>query len=803
MITPLQRMESTPEKEERYMSTRVFDGDLDPEAVNSAPLPRVVSGSSPFRQPSLLGDPAPDVTTSLLLRGNSVHSVCHSSVSQDISVIVLAHDLYSIALVEGVPISASLLLPLIAAASQSLVLYMIGFTDANLFDEGRWLEPLSAHGIVNVMKLVATSVAVFKISSEFQQAQQLCLALSVGNFQVPKRRLCGWWAVFLQYCMALFVLFVSLSAVLSGQNCVACIMKIFTVFVVIDMDNLAARFIEVFHELNFEVKTSQEGLESEEHRRKMRGGMYLQLCCMVVPMVAVLVLAIMSVITGQLPLTIVKHGYVSNNAAPRFMQTADGCCPPVEESRTGTGVRYNVFLLSGIHEQPPLVHWVAVQSDPEPIPPSSLQVKEGFDGDGNPGCQMGTLLAQEVQAHYWLQVHGFAGTAYQTLQRERLYHSFMPYNITLDLEGLIGPRYRVYFAAQNSRTRALSSFPVRSEVFSTSMCARHCASCDISGPGFCDRCNEGTYRTLGGLCEPCTSDCHSCRGGNESSQTEVAHFFLGGEKVRSCDIGECHSGYSRNAEGRCDKCKVKHCGVCDDSLDRCSRCEMGFGVAADNGTCYPCAHMHCGCSEAGGCDSCSRGWGLTDHNGTCVECDIGCDDCVYAHSASCRDCKPGFVMAGLASDDPDSSGTECMRCAIHCTNCSRSGPGQCDECAHGFGYNDDARECQSCAVPHCEGCADPRWRKCAKCEQGYGITPEGLCDSCGKFCELCDQAGKCARCITGYALSGMKCLSCADSCASCESSGPAKCDQCLSGFYLDASTKTCIPPSLKSGPLEI
>merc|ERR1711959_308143 len=148
-------------------------------------------------------------------------------------------------------------------------------------------------------------------------------------------------------------------------------------------------------------------------------------------------------------------------------------------------------------------------------------------------------------------------------------------------------------------------------------------------------------------------------------------------------------------------------------------------------------------------------------------------------------------------------GMECMRCAIHCANCTRSGPGQCDQCRPGFGYNADARECQSCAVPHCEGCADPRWRKCAQCEQGYGITPEGLCDSCGEFCKLCDQAGKCASCTTGYALRDGSCWSCADSCASCELSGPAKCDRCLPGFYLDRATRSCRPPSMKVGALEV
>merc|ERR1712192_128242 len=172
---------------------------------------------------------------------------------------------------------------------------------------------------------------------------------------------------------------------------------------------------------------------------------------------------------------------------------------------------------------------------------------------------------------------------------------------------------------------------------------------------------------------------------------------------------------------------------------------------------------------------------------------MGCAECVFAHTASCVRCKAGFVMSSTMSDDPRSSGSECLRCPHNRANCSRRGSKGCDACRPGFGYNAEAHQCQWCGVEHCQSCAVPRWPKCAKCDQGYGITSEGRCDGCGDFCQNCDQVGKCASCAPGYALRAGSCFSCADSCADCGFSGPAKCDSCLPGFYLDKVQRTCLP----------
>eukprot|EP00747_Dinoflagellata_sp_TGD_P222720 gnl/TRDRNA2_/TRDRNA2_94410_c0_seq2.p1 gnl/TRDRNA2_/TRDRNA2_94410_c0~~gnl/TRDRNA2_/TRDRNA2_94410_c0_seq2.p1 ORF type:complete len:299 (-),score=28.52 gnl/TRDRNA2_/TRDRNA2_94410_c0_seq2:243-1139(-) len=259
-----------------------------------------------------------------------------------------------------------------------------------------------------------------------------------------------------------------------------------------------------------------------------------------------------------------------------------------------------------------------------------------------------------------------------------------------------------------------------------------------------------------------------------------------------CDLGGCEPGYGAR-DGICVSCDVRDCISCERrgkaTPGVCTACRHGYGLGS-NGTCQKCAHEKCQCEKAGGCDSCSVGWGL-NKNRTCRACEEGCLDCSFVNSSSCDQCEPGFVIV----QEGKGEGGECKKCASHCSNCTVAGAGRCNECRPSFGYDSRVHECKPCSTAHCllcDGTSEASLGRCLRCEHGFGVTPEGLCDKCGDVCENCDWAGKCTSCSPGYALLKGSCWSCADGCATCSRAGPAKCDQCLAGFRLRNSTGTCV-----------
>ncbi|CAE8630337.1 unnamed protein product, partial [Polarella glacialis] len=77
-------------------------------------------------------------------------------------VMLLEHDCYSLAAVASVPWFWAFLAPLSSATVQLSVLYFLAYSNENIFDEGKWLQPLSTHMSLNLMKLVSTFVSLFK-----------------------------------------------------------------------------------------------------------------------------------------------------------------------------------------------------------------------------------------------------------------------------------------------------------------------------------------------------------------------------------------------------------------------------------------------------------------------------------------------------------------------------------------------------------------------------------------------------------------------------------------------------------------
>lgn len=711
-------------------------------------------------------------------------------------VIELQADCYSIAAVEDCRLVPAVLLPLASAIAQLLVLYFLAFSSENRFDEGLWLQPFSTNVSLNMLKVIATLVSLFKASTEMLHARQLCRALIVGEFHQPHNWICGYWALVLQYAMALSVLFVSLSLVIGSRTPSGCVLKIFSVFVTVDMDNLAAKFIEAFWGIDFCVQVHDDRVEDLAWGKRPTvgqiGGLLVNILFFYVPVGCILVTSCAAALSNTLPLTLISNGVVSNIAPPKMINALDGdCCRPnctlrAVQPNSGLSADCSVLLLGlplpgATFAVPPHVYWVAFEAQSQPRPPSSLQVVEGFNGDGIASPISGNDKAKPAQANYWLQLNGYRSTTYQRLLvEEKLYKHSVPFEVHFSLDGLAaGAEYRVYVSAQNPMTKALSPVPAASDLLRTSACPPLCASCDISGPQFCDRCSPATYRNSMGTCTPCTENCVQCND-KDALWRQTFELLESPPDVIPCDLRGCERGFGVE-EGHCKKCKVDACLNCDDNNSLCQHCEDGFGFDLTMGSCQQCSSIHCRCSAKGGCDFCVSGYGLSP-NGTCVACAEGCDECLFAHD-ECKGCALGWGK----------SGPKCVRCPQHCVDCLKSGPNGCDSCRSGYGFSGRRQLCEACEPEHCETCDGEDPKSCRKCKHGYGLTPGGLCDTCGESCLRCGSVDACSECELRFALKDGQCWGCADGCDACQSAGPGLCDQCTQGFQLNGRLRTCHP----------
>ncbi|CAE8742990.1 unnamed protein product, partial [Polarella glacialis] len=619
-------------------------------------------------------------------------------------------------------------------------------------------------------------------------AQQLCRALIVGEFDQEFHRVCGWWALLLQYGMALCVLFVSQSVVLGAQTCVNCFMKIFSVFVIVDMDNLAARFLEGLFHLDFEVKVNIDRVLAIRRKGGLVGGLSVRIIFLLIPVMIICMTGVVSVYFNTLPLTLLKFGRVENRDPPKMLIDSEGgCCPPSLEIQhsgpTGMSANCSVLLLAMMPPRgsatPPRVHWVALEAASTPKTPSSFQVLEGRDADNNPAAFSGSADSAKTEANFWLQTHKYASRVYyQMLKREQLYKRTIPFQASFFLDGLeaTDTHYVVFVTAQNPDSRALAERPAQSAELLTSSCAPFCENCDLRGPRMCDegRCMPGTHYHAG-RCFPCTSNCEVCELNEMQSDADAI----------PCDYGGCTAGFGKK-DGECLPCEATGCQDCDAELSRCTLCKAGLGLDV-NGTCQECAAPHCRCFSYGGCEECEEGWGPAG-NGTCAECKTGCKSCRFSDK-ECTDCLPGYVLGNWM----------CEGCMLHCTNCSANGINSCDECRPGFSFNPQIGQCSECKVEHCKKCSGEEQGKCSECEKGFGLTEGGLCEACGLFCARCGSISDCSVCQAGYVAVKGRCWGCADRCSSCDVAGYARCDLCLDGFLLQ--NQTCTPTATRKNEM--
>jgi len=428
---------------------------------------------------------------------------------------------------------------------------------------------------------------------------------------------------------------------------------------------------------------------------------------------------------------------------------------------------------------PPRVHFVVVQEGV--AAPSSLQVLEGCGGDGNLGLRHGSVKADRLQMRWWLTLHQFPIGIYDRLINQQegvaLYSGSFPYVGDWVIQNYPWERRgRIFAAAVNPTTHALSPTPVESTLIIRELSNVHC---EILNSGLCWKCKPGFVLSKSRECQKCAIHCNSCDKSGPGR----------------CDADGCLQGYGFSA-GACFICGDEHCRVCDalpranesnflvankQSL-RCVQCEIGYGPHPKHGHCVPCQAKGCSsCASADVCDACRTGFVLVHAGNTsasCAPCSDDCNGCDLLGPGRCDPmrCNLGFSLtpAGL-----------CATCSGHCRNCTTSGPGHCDkgQCKVQYGLQ-GGTECKECQAYHCEACDDAPGGKCDLCEEGFGLTPEGTCEACASDCKRCTRAGLCAECKAGFALNGPRCLACADQCLNCDKEGPRHCNegQCAPGW---------------------
>ncbi|KZP13781.1 growth factor receptor domain-containing protein [Athelia psychrophila] len=243
----------------------------------------------------------------------------------------------------------------------------------------------------------------------------------------------------------------------------------------------------------------------------------------------------------------------------------------------------------------------------------------------------------------------------------------------------------------------------------------------------CETCSTGFF---GPTCQTCPSGCTTCDDGISGS-------------------GRCLSAPVSNPPASCN-CLNGQCG----SNGQCT-CLPGW-TAGSNGT---------------ACAQCATGFFL-DSAGNCEVCGLGCASCA-ATTGDCVTCSTGFTQdtsdltkcdaaAQTKSDGTacpagsfSSSGT-CTACSAECQTCTGATSNECVVCATGkLSFNGTCVSTDSNGI--CSG------------SNLIANNNKKECDTCGPKCTTCqipnftvastiDQA-QCTGCLSGFVLSGGKCIS--------------------------------------------
>lgn len=309
-----------------------------------------------------------------------------------------------------------------------------------------------------------------------------------------------------------------------------------------------------------------------------------------------------------------------------------------------------------------------------------------------------------------------------------------------------------------------------------------CKTCD-SVNNQCSSCNEGYYLPTDDLyklqCKKCTDivkNCKECHGELNS--------------VTCDDFGE---GDKQKCGPTCRTGPNELCLTCDDVLNQCATCNIGYYLPTDSTyklTCNRCDYLIGHCRDCYGslssitCTQCYDNYILSNNVCTLPQqqmCEIGPGEkCLTCNQDKCATCNEGYY---LPSDDEQK--IKCKKCSVEgcrscygtknsdtCTECyshlrpifensiikqctnykCTTGPNEkcltcdrdkdiCGSCNPGYYLPTDSPtklECQKCSIENCAVCSGTMsWNVCSPCKDGFApILQDGVITQCKKTCKI-------------------------------------------------------------------
>lgn len=157
-------------------------------------------------------------------------------------------------------------------------------------------------------------------------------------------------------------------------------------------------------------------------------------------------------------------------------------------------------------------------------------------------------------------------------------------------------------------------------------------------------------------------------------------------------------------------------------------------------------------------------------------CDPGCANCSSINTASCINCKSGYVLG---------QNNICVPCTYPCLTCAAATPQTCLSCYGNLVLSGNT--CTTCtSSSNCLTCSSTNVTQCTSCPNGLSLN-NGICSgTCPVNCLACSSSTVCIQCISGFAIgaSGV-CLPCVSNCRFCSGTAPSVCLDCGPGFYLN------------------
>ncbi|CAD5111533.1 DgyrCDS836 [Dimorphilus gyrociliatus] len=352
-------------------------------------------------------------------------------------------------------------------------------------------------------------------------------------------------------------------------------------------------------------------------------------------------------------------------------------------------------------------------------------------------------------------------------------------------------------------------------------------------------CTGGTKVVAAGA-STCTCDCSAVGFVNSNGDDCIACVIAG-------KTG-CSEVQLNGASCECKTCNANFVMKADKS--ECVACNTGPGGATSN--CKNCNLASSPVNQVSACSDCDSRYALHTSStpGTspsCMACGTGCTTCTVDTSGvsattdnKCTVCQSGYALnnVGLCIQCPTSP-QACSECRIDPDDQTRT---LCLSFGCGAAaLRDSDFTCDTCAsLTGCDICVKQigDTLKCLKCNSGYYMDSNSVCQTCVSGCDFCVDGTTCipngckdgfirhrtegtctpctgsgvSRCAyetatsdtlipkickTGYklntAISPVACEKCDPNCKSCETNGKDKCDsgQCNSGYFFDSSDQKC------------